>query len=289
MNEKIMLMAEANKLGIDGYRKMSVDDLKAAIKSAQGTGKGKGKVPASAEVQSATAKGKGKTAASNGTVPAKGKGKAATSTTTAKRAPAKSTAQKTAPAKGKAAQGTAKRPATGGKGKSTATARKTTTATTAKKATSTRKPKQAVGRVNIDNKAIDWKAESNVGQTGKRKEVLDSLRKHKGDKIKVFNALVGRAKSYYPSKSKAEAERMLVWLIGRVAYDFVFKTGQHEPGERAAYGTSESAQDIRRREQREEARKASEKATRAAKRAGASQGRAKGKATTGKGKSRAGR
>jgi hypothetical protein len=281
-NDKILLMAEANKLGIDGYRKMSVDELHAAISTAKGkhTAPAKGKGKASNGSTVAPSKGKGKPATAKTAAPAKGKGKPAK---TAKSAPAKSKSQKTA-AKATAGKGTAKRPTTGG---STAKGKGASAKPATK--TRTRSVKQATGRVNIDNKAVNWKAESNVGQTGKRKEVLDALRKAKGDKAKVFDALAHRAKAFYPGKTKAEAERMLVWLIGRVAYDFVFKTGQHQPGQRAAYGTSESPQDIRRREQREEARKAQAKADRAAKRAGGSTSRAKTKTASGKGKGKSGR
>ena len=283
-NEKILLMAEANKLGIDGYRKMSVDELKAAIHSAQGkhTAPAKGKGTTS---NGSTAKGKGKPAATaKAATTGKGKGKP---TSTAKSAPAKSKSQKSTAKTATAGKGTAKRPTAGGKGKGTTA--KSSTAKPASKTRTRAAAKQATGRVNIDNKSIDWKAESNVGTTGKRKDVMDALRKYKGDKAKVYAALEGNAKKYYPGKPVAEARKMLVWLIGRVAYDFVFKTGQHEPGQRAAYGTSEAAQDIRRREQREAARKAQEKAARAAKRAGGSPSRAKVKTATGKGKGKSGR
>lgn len=264
-NEKIKLMAKANQLGIDGYRQMSEDDLRTAIAKAEKGAKtsAKGKTTATKGKTTATAaKGKstpakGKTVAAKKTATAKttAKGKS-----TAKASPAKSTAQKSTP-KGKAAQGAQ-----------------------AKRAPARGARKVAQGAARLDNKAIDWKAESNVGKTGKRKDVMDALRKFKGDKAKVFDLLAPKAKTFYKGKTKHEAERLLVWLIGRVAFDFAMNTGQHTPGSRAEYGTSEAAQDIRRRDQRDAARKAEAKADRAARRGGAGTTRAKTTTAKGKGK-----
>lgn len=275
-NDKIVLMAEANRLGVQGYRKMSDDELRTAIATAQGASaapvKGKGKQAA------ATNGTKGKPAAEavvKGKPKAKGKPAAKPAKPAAKQTPAKSTAKKTTPTKGKASQGTAKRSATGGKKpggqartkSTTGAAKKTTTkATTAKPRGKQAATSTVEKRREIDNKKINWRAESSVGLEGKRKEVLDSLRRHKGDKEKVWYDLEKRAKAFYPTKPKAEAERLLVWLIGRVAFDFVSKTGQHTSGKRAAYGTSKAPQDVQRRAAREEERLAREKAERAAKR-----------------------
>lgn len=67
-NEKIMLMAQANKLGVSGYKKMSEAELRAAIKSAKSATPMKGK----ASPNGATAKGKAAPAKGKAT-PAKGK------------------------------------------------------------------------------------------------------------------------------------------------------------------------------------------------------------------------
>lgn len=294
-NEKILLKAQAGKLGIDGYRTMSLDELKAAIASAQGTSKGKGKSSATSSTNGSTpAKGKGKSA-----TPAKGKGKTATpakgkgKSTVSKSAPAKSKSQKTTPAKGKAsaAKGTAKRPtAAAGKGKGSTTA-KAAKSTTAK----ARRGKAVQGRADIDRKAINWRAESGVGKTGKRADVMAALRKRNGDYDKVFADLQGNALRYYPNalnsfptapSRKHAAERMLRWLINRVALDFVMATEQHTPGERAGYGQSDKPSDIRRRERREELRAARAKADRKAAR-DAKSGRTPAKAKGGKGKATA--
>jgi hypothetical protein len=303
-NDKIKLLAEANKLKIPNYRKMSEADLRTAIATAQGTGstpaKGKGK-PAASSNGSAPAKGKGKPATpAKGKVsatPAKGKGKTAS-------APAKYTAQKSTPAKGKAAQGTAKRPSTPAKGKAATSGKgKTTPATpkaSAAKPSTRGKAKVAEGRADIDRKTINWKAESNVGKTGKRAEVMAALRKRNGNYDKVFDDLKDKAIKWYPNalnsypqspNAKHAAQRMLRWLIGRVAYDFAFKSGQHTSAKRAGYGQSDKTQDVRRREQREAARAQRDKDARKAKRnAGKASTTAKGKpaarkpAAKGKGK-----
>jgi hypothetical protein len=255
-NEKILLKAKANQLGIEGYRTMSVDELHTAIANAEGKhtapAKGKTKVMEGKKTTSTNGskgKTKGKSAVAKAT-----KGK----TTTAP-AKGKSTSQKSS-AKPKAAKGKVSRAASPkGKGKST-TAKGTAKRTPAKAKSSaakstSRSRKSAPARADIDRSKIDWKAESNVGRTGKRAEVMDALRKHKGNYDKTFETLQDRARSFYKGKSKHDAERMLRWLINRVAFDFVMSTEQHTPGERAGYGQSDKPQDVRRRERREEARK----------------------------------
>lgn len=259
-NEKILLKAEANRLGIPEYRKMGLDELKTAIAKAKTGTKGKGKVTAD---ETATNGDKGKAAATTVVkgkptiTPSPPKGK--TTTTPAK---GKSTSRKTTAKKPSAAPGKAKRVA--------APKRKTTTKAKGKKTTTAKAPRTAKAlpaRVDIDRTQIDWRVESNVGNRGgKREEVMAELRKRKGNYDKVFDALIHRAKAFYPGKTKHEAELMLRWLINRVAFDYVKSTDQHTSGERAKYGKSKAAQDIRRRELREEARKEREKAERAAKR-----------------------
>jgi hypothetical protein len=298
--EAIKIRAQAAKLyketgdeSIEGYKTMPLEDLRGHVERIQkgGSGTAKGKT---ASANGATpSKGKATPAAS---APAKGKGKPAATATKGKTsastsAPAKSTPQKTSPAKGKAATGTAKRPtAAAAKGKATslkaaqktAAAKGKTTAksagkTTAAKPASRGKAQPVNGRVDIDNKAVDWKADWNGGKNGKRADVMNGLRKFKGDKAKVFALLAPQARTYYKGRTKHEAERMLVWLIGRVAFDFVTATGQHQQGTRAEYGTATDNKNVRRRERREEARKAQEKAARAAKRAKTQGTPAKGK------------
>lgn len=300
LTDKVKLQAQAGQLGIVGYRTMSLDQLTKAIKTAStASTPPKGKTPAAngngaapkgktAEAalinRSETATGgppKGKVSAP----PAKGKtttsqpapkGKTAAAKAPTSAPAAQSTAQKSSPPKGKgtAAPGKVERP-TAGKGKTAATpaakatpqkGKTTTTAATPRK----RAAKATTGTVEsfkstIDNKAVNWKAESTVGLSGKRKDVLDALRKFKGDKAKAFEELKENAVKWYPNAmnsyptaptKKHAAERMLVWLIGKVAYDFVKKTGQHQDGTRVAYGQSTNPKHLRRRTAREEAQAA---------------------------------
>jgi hypothetical protein len=160
--------------------------------------------------------------------------KAATKAKTSKSAPAaKSTTQKSAPAKGAAAKGEAKRPTSGAK----VTKAKPTANSDDVIRRSTQGGHVGVGGyTNIDVSGIDWGAETTVGTSGKRKETLDLLRKHKGDTAEVFKALRHKAAEWYPNAYKAyptsptklaASERQLRWLIARVRYDFASKTGQH--------------------------------------------------------------
>jgi hypothetical protein len=275
-NSKILLMAEANKLGIDGYKRMSEDELAAAIKAAK-TPSAPVKGKATTNGASAPVKGK----AASKTTPAKGK-----ASTKTKAAPAKSASRKSAPAKGTAAKGTAKRQpsasrkATPAKGSSKTTPAKGTA--TAKRGTT----RKVTSSFNHLGNRINWNRESKVGASGKRKTVLDALRKHKGDKSAAFNEVKRYALKWYPNKDKHNADRTVVWLVGRVAYDYAVATGQHEPGERAGYGTSEKPQDVRRRERRAEAAKPKRapRKTAGARKAAPAKGKSKTAATKGKGR-----
>lgn len=289
LNDKIMLKAKANQLGIEGYRTMGEDELRAAVASAQKAGSAPAKGKTATSTNGATAQ-KGKTATSTSqkgktSEPDKGKGKTAGTAS-----PAKSTARKATTRKSSAAQGTAKRtPAAAARKKTTSTgtssrknATTTTRSTSRKNTTAAAKPAErrlkSKARVDIDRTKIDWGLETNVGaQPGKRQDVMEALWKRRGNYDKVFEDLKANAVRYYPNalnsfptapSKRHAAERALRWLIGRVALDYVKATGQHVSGTRAGYGESTDPADIRRRENREEARKEREKAERAAKRAG---------------------
>jgi hypothetical protein len=179
------------------------------------------------------------------------------------------------------------------KGKATAAKGKASRATTAKTPKTTTRKAAAPARADIDRKAVNWRAESNIGKTGKRKQVMDALRKHKGDYDKCYADLKRYGSKWYPGHENPHA--MVRWLINRVAFDFVMATDQHSPGERAAYGTSEAPQDIRRRQVREAAAKAAKRKvqrgrpakTTARKTATRKAAPTKGKATPAKGKAKA--
>lgn len=278
--DKIVMWAEAKRLGIADYRKLSQDELAAAIKTAKRGGSApaapKGKTPA---VSTNGTKGKtaGKAAVTKGKTTAT-KTTAAKGKTTAKPSPAKSTARKTTATKGRtAAQGTAKRAATGS-GKSTPARGKATAAKSSSTRGRTKDVESYVSR--IDNKKVNWKAESSVGTSGKRKTVLDALREFKGDKDKAFAKVKRHANKWYPDHENALG--MVRWLVGRVALDFVKSTGQHESGVRAAYGTSTETNNVRRREARAAKRKPTRKATGGRKTAATSRGKSKSAPARGK-------
>jgi len=75
-------------------------------------------------------------------------------------------------------------------------------------------------------------------------QIVKSLRKHRGDRERVFNALlpdiwnfVGRKMADGSKRTKDSAEEMLKYRISRTAWDFAMKTGQHEKStNRAEYG-----------------------------------------------------
>lgn len=262
---KAKKLLEAGRSEFEGYRRMSTDELRKLIaKAERGTGKGK------APKGKATSDGKGTKGAAARVVKGKGsgtKGRASTS------APAKSASRKSSPAKGKAAKGAqAKRQATGASAKGKATTVKGRAKATPKGRASA-KPKAQAGRPKRGRQSfraelgkIKWNLESNVGRTGKRKEVLDALRAMKGDKTAAFKKLKRKATKFYPDKDQHDAERMLVWLIGRVAFDYAMSTDQHEPGVRAGYGESTNPSDVRRRERRAALAAEREKAARRTKR-----------------------
>lgn len=101
-----------------------------------------------------------------------------------------------------------------------------------------------------DLRQIDWKVETRIGeQGGKRKTVLDSLRKHK-NYDKVNEELAPLAVKWYPDAidkyptsptKKAASLRMLRWLVARVALDYVKATNQHEGVVRSGTGSKPAA------------------------------------------------
>jgi hypothetical protein len=265
MSETDLATAIANAEGTQAGTKPT---RPVATKGANGNGNGKA-APVKGAVKGAPTKGAVKTApqpaapakgtAAKVSAPAvKGTGKTTTS-------PAiESKTQKSAPAKGAAAKGEAKR--TGATAKTTTATKskqaavKGAASTTAKRTAakgnaapakaSTAAPKadaSDVKRAPLDVSAIDWSAESEVGKTGKRAVVLTHLRKH-AKKIHeagalyaaVFEDIKSDAAKWYPNaqnkyphlSKRAAAEKDVRWLIGRVAYDFAYKTGQHSRGSR---------------------------------------------------------
>ncbi len=277
---RIKLLAQAAQLKIEGYRRMSTDELRQVIAKAERAKPATGK----------PAKGKAAPATTNGKAPtkgraAKGKGRATKGKAEVSRTPTKGKASgQAAPAKSRARKSTARKPSAA-QGRASRAASKAEQRKPRVERVAPRGKALAPNRANpshratIDRKAIDWRAESNVGsQGGKRGDVMAALRKFKGDYDKVFEELKSKAKSYYKGKSEHEAQLTLRWLINRVAFDFVMATGQHEMGRRAAYGTATDAINTKRRAERAAANGKGKPAR--ATRATAGKGKAKPKPTS---------
>ena len=220
VTEITRLKAKASKLNIANYRSMSADELRVAIEQAEYEDGAKPSTKKTTPTKSASAAKK-----------APGKKTAAKKATKTSPPADESKSQKSAP-KGTAAKGEAKREA------SPKVAPKAKTKPAAEVRVHQTQPGRvgAGGYTNLDRGAIDWTVETTVAQTGKRKDVLDALRKHKGDYALAFETLREHALGWFPtalntypksSTKKNAAERMLRWLVARVAYDFAYKTGQH--------------------------------------------------------------
>lgn len=103
--------------------------------------------------------------------------------------------------------------------------------------------------------------------------IVKLLKKHKGNRGKVFDALVGDVWEFVGKKmrdgskrSKADAEQMLRYRISRTAFDFAVRTGQHEPSSnRVEYGTGGTGEGVFKRKGRNSksstARKSTSKGT----------------------------
>lgn len=212
-SEVIKLKARANELGVSGWKTMTVAELKTAIGAAEGMSALK---PAKSSARKSTVtKASGRKTASS------------------------STGRKSAAKPKPAAKPAAKRTATGSGSRSKAPVKSASRKVAAGKTppVANVKPTRGAyrpGRNTIDNSQIDWQAEWAGGKTGNRAIVLKSLRKFKGNKDKVFNALQPNAQAMFPKddngkkRSKASAEALLRWTIGRVAFDFTTGTGQHK-------------------------------------------------------------
>jgi hypothetical protein len=152
-------------------------------------------------------------------------------------APARKTATKTA-----ARKPAARKPAASAKSKPAA---KSTTGK-AKRSTSGTGNGNGSGRhllVDVDyNQTDGWNAREGSAPD----LIVKSLRRFKGNRAKVFDALVPKIGTFVNPKdsqgrkrSKDNAEEMLRYRISRTAWDFAMKTGQHEKStDRIEYGSN---------------------------------------------------
>jgi len=169
----------------------------------------------------------------------------------------------------------------GGSTKTKAPARKTRTAparkTTAARKTATRKTaasakskpaaKSTMGKakrstsgtgngsgrhllVDVDyNQTENWNAREGSAPD----LIVKALRRFKGNRAKVFDALVPKIGTFVNPKdsqgrkrSKENAEEMLRYRISRTAWDFAMKTGQHEKStDRIEYGSNAASKPAR--------------------------------------------
>lgn len=130
--------------------------------------------------------------------------------------------------------------------KSSTAKRKTTTAkkkTTAKRGPS-RRGQDEGGRNLLEDVDFTVTDGWNPREDSAPDRIVRALRKHKGNRSKAFDTLVGdlwdfvgKKNSKGEKRSKAEAEWQLRYRISRTAWDFAKRTGQHEPStNRATYG-----------------------------------------------------
>lgn len=147
-------------------------------------------------------------------------------------------------------QAVAKKKATATKAKTTATKKVTAAKKTVAKAT-TKKSKtngngsgdgrHLLSKVNY-SKDDGW----NPREGSAPDRIIKSLKKNKGDRKKVFEALksdvwdfVGKTKRNGEKRTKAEAADMLLYRIARTDWQFAVATGQHDIAtKRADYGTA---------------------------------------------------
>lgn len=245
----VELRKQAKAKGIDGYRTMTHSELEAALSSGGGSRKSSTSARKDAPVRKdAPAR---KPSASSQKPATRAASKSSNSKTPAKRASAparKSTS--TAKASGSRTSAPAKRGSA---------AKRQTTTTARKPAAQTRKPAQTVapkrsnsksngqGRIPLPSRAR-WNEPFNTREGSVAEEIFLALKSNKGDAEATFNSLKGRALKLAGTgrggvkRSKEEALAWLRYRINRIKFDYLTKTGQHEPGtDRIAYGTGERA------------------------------------------------
>lgn len=246
----VELRKQAKAKGIDGYRTMTHSELEAALSSGGGSRKSSTSARKDAPVRKdAPAR---KSSAPSRKPATRAASKSSNSKTPAKRASAparKSTS--TAKASGGRTSAPARRNA--------APAKRQTATTARKPVAQTRKPVQAAapkrsnsksngqGRIPLPSRAR-WNEPFNTREGSVAEEIFLALKSNKGDVEATFNSLKGRALKLAGTgrggvkRSKEEALAWLRYRINRIKFDYLTKTGQHEPGtDRIAYGTGERA------------------------------------------------
>jgi hypothetical protein len=142
------------------------------------------------------------------------------------------------------------------------------------------------GRNVLDE--IDWSDDEgwNARKGSAPDRILRSLRKFRGNRTKVFDALLPDIGDFVKPKrangvkfTKAERENMLKYRIARTAWDFAIKTGQHEKAKnRVEYGTGGTGDGSFKKAKKGTAKKAAQKASKPSRK----RGRPKGSTTKAK-------
>jgi hypothetical protein len=155
----------------------------------------------------------------------------------AKKSAKKSASSKSAPAKSTKKSGTAKRP----------------TAAKSSKGTDGPTGRHLLNGVNFSDDE-GWNARP--GSPPDR--IVKALKKFRGNREKVFDALVGDVWDFVGKKkrdgskrTKSDAEAMLRYRISRTAWEFAVRTGQHDAAQdRVEYGTGGTGMGVFKRAKR---------------------------------------
>jgi hypothetical protein len=219
-SESVQLRAQANRLGIEGYKTLSIAELRDAIQRAQ-TGGSTGRKRKSA---AASADGQGS------------KRKSAAAVRTARKRKPAST-RKSAPAVQSRKRGEAKRPTTARQTRKPASQTRTQTQTQTRRGRAPKPVLQPKGSANVRGNrrhviqvdSIDFTLEWGGAKTGNRALIFAALKKFKGNRNKAFDSLKSQARAMYGRRrTKADAERLLRWHLSRVLLDYATATGQHK-------------------------------------------------------------
>jgi hypothetical protein len=168
-------------------------------------------------------------------------------TSNGRRAVKKSTVQKSKPATTRKATTSTGRKAAPVKGRNSSAATKRQSAASRKAApapkASAYEPKG--GRYVLEDVDFGETDGWNARPGSAPDRIIKALKKYRGNREKVFDALVDEIGDFVKPKrrdgtkwAKGEREKMLAYRIARTAWDFALKTGQHEKASnRVEYGT----------------------------------------------------
>jgi hypothetical protein len=252
LQDTLKLRVRAKALGITGYKRMTADELRKAIGSANGNSTGTKTAAKTAVAKSVGRKTAGRKTASAKSAPVEKTTKRQTTGVktggwqpgSRGRIPASATKAQVAEHNRIKAEREAGRP----RKTAAAAPKRAPKAAPAKAPAKSRVVKPANGgkdyhggRNLIDDSAIDWTKEWPVGPNTTRGKIFKALKRAKGDTRKTFEALKDQATDFWTENRAGEkikpdrALEILRWNISRVKFDFVMATGQHKPSKK--FGT----------------------------------------------------